>query len=104
MSQKELVAMQVAIAYAKHLLVRLSNMAEIDSVEDDDCKLSHLQYMCQQIVDAEDWSVTKMHRWVGYVQGVLVTRKYSSVQTERDDYRRIKQEILSSFTRVAGCG
>lgn len=90
-------AQQVARAYSKHLLERLANMAEIDSVDDDDCKLPHLQWMCQQIVDAQDWSDTKMHRWIGYVQGVLIARKYSTVQTERDDYRRVKQETLDKL-------
>jgi len=97
MDSKEWLAEQVGRAYAKHLLSRLADMAEIDSVDDDDCKLPHLQWMCNQVADGKDWSVTKMHRWIGYVQGVLVTRKYSTVQTERDDYRRVKQETLDAL-------
>ena len=97
---KEVNAKQVARAYAKHLLSRLANMAEIDSVDDDDCKLPHLIWMCKQVLMGQKWSVTKMHRWVGYVQGVLVTRKYSTVQMERDDYRRVKQEVLDCLKQT----
>lgn len=39
----------------------------------------HLIKMCEQVIDhtgyvPKEWSVTKLHRWVGYIQGVMTTR------------------------------
>ena len=33
----------------------------------------HLQWMCHEIVHhAGDWPVTKLHRWLGFVQGAMI--------------------------------
>ena len=36
----------------------------------------HLSWMCAQIVNhADDWPITKLHRWLGFVQcGILANR------------------------------
>jgi hypothetical protein len=36
---------------------------------------AHLLWLCDQMVDkSEQWPVTRLHRWVGYIQGCMVSR------------------------------
>jgi hypothetical protein len=94
----------VAKAYSKHLSERLALMPELVMPvppADEDCTTKHLLWMAGQVMDNahnhEKWSVTKLHRWIGYIQGVMTMRKLTDVQQERDDYRRIKQETLTKL-------
>lgn len=37
---------------------------------------NHLLWMCDQIVQhASDWPETKLHRWVGFVQGAMIANR-----------------------------
>ena len=51
--------------------------------------VAHLLWMLKQIIDGNLSSDTKEHRWLGYVQGVLVSRSLLSVSEERDRTRGI---------------
>ena len=54
-------------------------------LETDPCqKLSHLRWMLDEIVSNNTQSITKKHRWLGFVQGVLIAKKLTTVDTERD--------------------
>lgn len=57
--------------------------------EDFPTSTQHLLWMLKQIVDGNLSSDTKSHRWLGYVQGVLVSRSLLSVSEERDRTRDI---------------
>lgn len=62
----------------------------IDKNLDDDLetdpyrKLSHLKWMLDEIVGNNTQSITKKHRWLGFVQGVLIAKKLTTVDRERD--------------------
>ena len=45
--------------------------------------------MLQQIKDDSEMSQTKRHRWLGYIQGVLVMKGVFSVEEEREYTRPI---------------
>lgn len=47
-------------------------------------KLSHLRWMLDEIVSNDTQSITKKHRWLGFVQGVLIAKKLTTVDIERD--------------------
>lgn len=51
--------------------------------------ISHLKWMLSQIFKGKLSSNTKEHRWLGYVQGVLVVRGVLNVDEERDKTRKI---------------
>jgi hypothetical protein len=42
----------------------------------------HLIWMCDQIIDS-DWPTSKMHRWVGFIQGILIAKGLSTIDEER---------------------
>lgn len=50
---------------------------------------SHLVWMLKEILFNPLQSTTKKHRWLGYVQGVMVMKGYLTVQEERDNTREI---------------
>lgn len=62
----------------------------IDENLDDDLetdpyqKLSHLKWMLDEIAGNDTQSITKKHRWLGFVQGILIAKKLTTVDTERD--------------------
>lgn len=83
--------MKSAQEIASSLLQSLSQLEP--QVEADfsaqETEVAYLMWMCHQVADSEDWSFDKAHRWVGYVQGVMCAKGWSSVETERDRVRGI---------------
>jgi hypothetical protein len=53
----------------------------------------HLIWMCDQIIQKAEFSETKAHRWIGYIQGVMTMRGLSSVEHERTRYVEVKKEL-----------
>jgi hypothetical protein len=53
---------------------------------EDECGSEHLKVMLGQILytDEASMSHTKKHRWLGFIQGVLITLKLTTVDLERD--------------------
>jgi hypothetical protein len=49
----------------------------------------HLVWMLDEIKNNDTMSITKKHRWLGYVQGIMVVLKLISVSDERDNTRDI---------------
>lgn len=43
----------------------------------------HLLWMLQELLHNKDQSETKKHRWLGFIQGVLVCKNYTTVIEER---------------------
>lgn len=50
---------------------------------------NHLAWMLYELMENEAMSLTKKHRWLGYVQGVMVMKGYIDVSTERKATRHI---------------
>ncbi len=94
---------RMAKIYSAFLAERLVLMPDIvmpEPAADEDCSTKHLLWMAGQVRDnynSENWSATKLHRWIGYIQGVMVQRKLTTVQRERDDYRAAKQKMLADL-------
>ncbi|MDH2154174.1 hypothetical protein [Stenotrophomonas sp. GD03657] len=50
---------------------------------------SHLEWMLETIQFGDDQSLTKKHRWLGFVQAALIARGLTTVDDERDHTRPI---------------
>jgi hypothetical protein len=80
----------LAVEIADRLAIRLNQYVETfgeEHCEKDFDKYTSplwLLWMCERIgKHYEDWPVTKLHRWVGYIQGVMVANGMSSVDLEK---------------------
>lgn len=49
----------------------------------------HLLWMIQEIRHNFEQSDTKKHRWLGFIQGVLISKGYTTVALEREATRYI---------------
>ena len=49
----------------------------------------HLLWMLREIKENKHQTLTKKHRWLGYVQGIMVAKGYLSVDSERDLTRNV---------------
>ena len=70
-------------------LIDKSSIIEIKQLEGDETNPIHLLWMLDQIQNNEEQSITKKHRWLGYIQGVLVCSNVFSVREEREYTRSI---------------
>ena len=54
--------------------------------------------ICNKVIeDADAFTLDKHSRWLGYVQGVLVTEGYTTVAEERDFSRPLFQEVYEKY-------
>lgn len=44
----------------------------------------HLLWMLNEIENNKEQSLTKKHRWLGYVQGIIIAEKLTTVSEERE--------------------
>ncbi len=49
----------------------------------------HLIWMINELMTNEDQSLTKKHRWLGYIQHAIISAGFTDVRTERDYTRDI---------------
>lgn len=62
-------------------------------INDAETSAEHLLWMCSTAIEnIEAWPIDKLSRWLGFVQGVLSTGRYISVETERNFSRPLFHE------------
>jgi len=66
-----------------------NSVLSIEQKQGDETNPVHLIWMLQQIKDNSEMSQTKRHRWLGYIQGVLVMKGVFNVEEEREYTRPI---------------
>lgn len=66
-----------------------NSVLSIEQKPGDETNPVHLIWMLQQIKDNSEMSQTKRHRWLGYIQGVLVMKGVFNVEEEREYTRPI---------------
>lgn len=49
----------------------------------------HLNWMLNELENNHEQSLTKKHRWLGFIQGVVIVYGLTSVQSERDITRAV---------------
>lgn len=61
----------------------------IKLMEGDEQNNVHLLAMLDIIQNDSKQSITKKHRWLGYVQGIMIAKDYITVREERELTRHI---------------
>ena len=93
----------IAIQYAGLLKERLWEFRSTDTEpRESNTSVRHLIFMCEQVIARtgyvpKEWSITKLHRWIGYIQGVMTVRGFTTVERERNDYKELKAKILAEM-------
>ena len=62
--------------------------ADVFAVDEFD-NTAHLLWMIAQLQQDDTQSITKKHRWLGYIQHALISQGLTSVKAERDFTRNI---------------
>lgn len=94
-------AREMAVRYASHLHNKLSYDFVCKLPVEDSTSAHHLRWMCHEIIyNNPGKTITKLHRWIGYIQGVMVTRGMTTVDIERADYKRIKEILTKELDRL----
>uniref|UniRef100_A0AB39CD71 Uncharacterized protein n=1 Tax=Pseudomonas phage RVTF4 TaxID=3236931 RepID=A0AB39CD71_9VIRU len=73
-------------------MLRVDSSSHIDRSKEPHGKhtsLVHLRWMLDELMGNYEQSLTKKHRWLGFVQALLVVYGYTSVDRERDYTRDI---------------
>ena len=70
-------------------LIGDTSIIEIKQLEGDETNPIHLLWMLDQIQNNVEQSITKKHRWLGYIQGVMTVKSYITVLEEREFTRSI---------------
>lgn len=94
MSSEAALAVTIAMTLKDRTKKYLDLVGESDKDEDYTTGVAprYLVWMCDQIIEnAASWPVTKLHRWVGYVQGSLVAHGLSNLETEKSIVREAKK-------------
>lgn len=71
------------------LLERYSTLALALPCTHDKTSGEHIIWMLEQLAKDKKQSVTKKHRWLGFIQGVLIANGVTSVDAERELTRGI---------------
>lgn len=71
------------------LIERYKTMAEGLHLPYPDMTGSHLIWMLEELASNEEQSDTKKHRWLGYIQGILIANGLTTVADEREFTRKI---------------
>lgn len=61
----------------------------IRPLEGDETNDVHLLWMLRELLLNQEQSITKKHRWLGYVQGVMIAKNYITVLQERELTRQV---------------
>lgn len=87
--EEEQTKLNILCVHYTDQIARLIENSTPDSIEPY-CGLSHLKFMLDTIRNDPNQSLTKKHRWLGYVQAILITQYHAAtVDGERDFTRGI---------------
>lgn len=81
----------IVVRYQQILFDKIEDDENFRYVPDDEDQTSdkHLLWMLYQIKFNVDQSLTKKHRWLGFIQGIMTSRGYINVNEERNLTRDI---------------
>ena len=57
-------------------------------LQDDSIRMSHARWMVHQIQDRaekENWELQKLHRWLGFIQGIMWSTKLRGIEELREE-------------------
>lgn len=56
----------------------------------EETSIPYLMWMCHEIINHKRWDESKAHRWIGYIQGAMVAKGWTTVEIEQDRIRSVK--------------
>lgn len=59
-------------------------------------KPPHELLMCNTLLQNSLWPIDKMSRWLGFIQGYVISKGYTTVQAERDYSRPLFHEAYKT--------
>lgn len=87
------------ITYA--LFQRLLKLEADETGVPQSCTINYLVGMCNQILNnRHKWDLGKSHRWIGYIQGVMDAREFTTNIEQRDLTRKAKAAAAKEFEGV----
>lgn len=96
LSKERLLAKQAAIEISNDLQRTFPNISA-----DRECPIVSISYLLWAIEQVQEnwevWEIDKLHRWIGWVQGVLNACDLTKLDAEHDRIRRIKNDIKGQF-------
>ena len=92
--QKHLLAWEIAHALSVELKSLKEEKKNLFDNSDPNTQLENLIWMCKQVQTQEDWPSSKRHRWLGYVQGVLIALGISTVEDEKKLVAKAKEYFI----------
>ena len=90
-----LLALEVVHGLEEHIKVWTSKHSNESLDVPEDSKPLHLLKMCkivreQAFEESSDFPVSKLHRWIGHIQGCLITTKVATVDQIKEIMRMAK--------------
>jgi hypothetical protein len=77
MSQNE----SLVMAMAEQCLSTIEAWKATDPEQPPSLQPEHLEWMCRKIGrHAGDWPATKLHRWIGFVQGAMIANRMLTLE------------------------
>ncbi len=67
----------------RDLLSEMNQQNDIEVAKKQECDIIHLVWMCYEIINGHVKS-DKAHRWIGYIQGVLVMRNLTTLEKMKE--------------------
>lgn len=56
----------------------------------------YLKWMAEQITERSAiWDADKMHRWIGYIQGVAIALSFTSLDIEKERVSNLRENLLT---------
>jgi hypothetical protein len=88
---------EVSLVLAQRYLLVLESNSMVDLPAPDGTSNAHLAWMCNVLLEQPNWPDDKFSRWLGFIQGVMASRGYISVNDERDFSRPLFHAVYKSL-------
>ena len=85
-------ASRIVVAMAEECRVLIETSTHVDSSLPKSMQAEHLLWMSRQISEqADEWPVTKLHRWIGYVQCGMVANRLLDFDGAKAIFRKVRK-------------
>lgn len=86
-------ASPLIVAMAERCRRQIRKSTSLDPGLPDSLQPKHLLWMCDRIgTTADDAPSTKLHRWIGFVQGAMVAHRMLDLDGAREMFDQVKDE------------
>jgi hypothetical protein len=84
-------SIELIVAMAEQCADMITGSGKRNDNQPQSLQPMHLEWMCEQIVKhAGDWPATKLHRWIGFVQGAMIANRIIDLDGARAMFSNVK--------------